>query len=94
MTTLEVASQRLNAALDALEERVAAKAGAAATASGPGDASEAESLRRQLADLAAEYDSLLARYDTLVEKSLSLSDRLDATITSLKTGGVMAAAEG
>lgn len=94
MTTLEAASRQLNAALDALEDRVAARAGSATTTGSPDGASEAESLRRQLSDLTAEYDSLLARYDALVEKNLSLSDRLDTTITSLKGGGFMAAAEG
>lgn len=94
MTTLEAAAQRLNAALDTLEERVAAGARPATTGGSPADASEAESLRRQLADLTAEYDSLLERYDALVEKNIGLSGRLDATIASLKGGGFMAAAEG
>lgn len=84
MSTLETAAQRLTAALDTLEKSVATATQSAAAGSGGGEG-DADSLRQQLTDLTAEYESLLQRYDALVEKHISLSDRLDNTINRLRT---------
>jgi hypothetical protein len=78
MTTLESASKRLDTALEALESRLARR--------GPGRAESAElsSLRQRYDDLGREYEALLARYESLLANNLTLSDRLDGTITRLK----------